>query len=76
MNELKTVINSGRYSISKTGAKNILAIDDVNHDKRLSFEEFYTLVRNNPKLFKNVVKRFTRVLVPPSRRNVSDQVGE
>ncbi|KAL5288184.1 RHBDL2.2 family protein [Megaselia abdita] len=74
VNELKTVINSGRYSISQTGAKNILAIDDVNHDKRLNFDEFYNLVRNNPKLFKNVVKRFTRILVPPSRRNTSDQV--
>uniref|UniRef100_T1GRT4 EF-hand domain-containing protein n=1 Tax=Megaselia scalaris TaxID=36166 RepID=T1GRT4_MEGSC len=74
VNELKTVINSGRYSISKTGAKNILAIDDKNHDKRLSFEEFYDLVKYNPKLFRNVIRRYTKMLVASPHRNLTDQV--
>lgn len=62
-------------SLPKGIARNILEMHDVNDDGRLDFEEFYRMSLQQPWLFKGMLIKYCKMIVPSPHREEVDQTG-
>lgn len=62
-------------SLPKGVARSIMEMHDVNNDGRLDFEEFYRLSRQNEWLFKGMLVKYCKMIVPSPHREAVDQTG-
>lgn len=76
ISEMKRLIRSQQCDVLPKGiARKILERHDANEDGRLDFEEFYALSQEHTWLFKGLVVRYCKMLVPSPHREEFDQTG-
>lgn len=73
---MKRLIRSQRCEgLPKGMAGAILEVHDENGDGRLDFEEFYRMSQQNQWLFKGMLIKYCKMIVPSPHREEVDQTG-
>lgn len=77
VNEMKILIRHHQCDqIPKEVARQILAMHDEDENNRLDFEEFYRLTQRHDWIFRGLLVKYCKMIVPSPHRPEQDEVGK